>query len=125
MQATVHGVAKSRTRLSDFTFTFPFNDKLGSCVIPFNFRLFNFVLVYSYYIQDFFKLRENKTAKQLVLYLVNLWNFRIVSWLPCRKDFYLRFSIQFSLSVMSDTFDPMDCSMPSLICLSLNKRPCL
>ena len=24
-QATVHGVAKSRTRLSDFTFTFPFH----------------------------------------------------------------------------------------------------
>ena len=24
MQATVHGVAKSRTRLSDFTFTFTF-----------------------------------------------------------------------------------------------------
>ena len=28
MQATVHGVAKSRTRLSDFTFTF-FIDRMG------------------------------------------------------------------------------------------------
>ena len=28
MQATVHGIAKSRTRLSDFTFTF-FIDRMG------------------------------------------------------------------------------------------------
>ena len=28
MQATVHGVAKSRARLSDFTFTYHFSDSL-------------------------------------------------------------------------------------------------
>ena len=103
MQATVRGVAKSRTRLSDFTFTFPLLYKAYRFdYVPFvYFCFFSFVLE-----TDLRKLRYGLCQKMFCLYCL----LGALSGRCCCSV------AQWCLALC----DPMDCSTPgSPVCHQL------